>query len=52
MPGSVKLVPQMELRTVIERDYEAMQGMILGDIPHFGWVMDQLLHAEAAINGT
>ncbi len=52
VPGSVRLVPQAELRAVIEQDYRAMQGMILGDGPDFLWVMDQLRHAEAAINGT
>ena len=50
VPGSVRLVPQAELCTVIERDYGAMQGMILGDVPEFGWVMERLQHAEAAIN--
>ena len=35
---------------VIERDYVAMQGMILGDVPTFGWVMEQLQRAEATIN--
>ncbi len=29
-----------------------MQGMILGEGPDFGWVTDQLRHAEAVINGT
>ena len=52
VPGSVRLIPQPELRTVIEQDYRAMQGMILGGVPDFGWVMDQLRVAEAAINGT
>ena len=52
VPGSVRLVPQAEMRTVIERDYRAMQGMILGDVPDFGWIMHQLHLAEAAINGT
>ncbi|MDE0031222.1 MAG: nucleotidyl transferase AbiEii/AbiGii toxin family protein [Deltaproteobacteria bacterium] len=52
VPGSVRLVPQAELRAVIEQDYRAMQGMILGDCPDFRWVTDQLRHAEAAINGT
>ncbi len=52
VPGSVRLVPQAELRTVIEQDYRAMQGMILGEAPDFGWVTDQLRQAEAAINGT
>ena len=50
VPGSVRLVPQPELRPVIERDYGAMQGMILGDVPEFGWGMEQLQRAEAAIN--
>ena len=50
VPGSVRLVPQAELRKVIERDYEAMQGMILGEIPGFGWVLEQIQRAEAAIN--
>ena len=52
VPGSMRLVPQAGLRAVIERDYRAMQGMILGDGPDFLWVMDQLRHAEAATNGT
>ena len=52
VPGSVRLVPQAGLRAVIEQDYRAMQGMILGEGPDFGWVTDQLRHAEAAINGT
>ena len=50
VPGSVGLVPQEVLHTVIERDYEAMQGMILGDVPAFGWVVEQLQRAEATIN--
>ena len=52
VPGSIRLAPQMELREVIERDYQAMQGMILGDPPDFEWVTDQLQHAEAVINKT
>lgn len=52
VPGSLSLVPQAELRTVIERDYGAMQGMILGEAPDFGWVMNQLRHVEAVINDT
>ena len=52
VPGSVRLVPQPALGTVIERDYSAMQGMILGDVPDFRWVVEQLQRAEAAINQT
>ena len=50
IPGSLRLVPQPELRGLIERDYAAMQGMILGDVPEFGWVMEQLQRAETEIN--
>lgn len=52
VPGTLRLVPQAELRTVIERDYHAMQGMLLGEVPDFEWITDELRHAEAAINGT
>ena len=51
LPGSVRLVPQAKLRAVIDRDYGAMQGMILGEAPDFDWIVDQLRRAEAAING-
>ncbi len=50
IPGSVRLFPQPALRAAIKRDYEAMQGMILGVVPDFGWVMEQLQRAEAAVN--
>lgn len=50
VPGSVRLVPQLELSSVIERDYRNMQGMILGDIPDIGWLMEQLQYAESTIN--
>ena len=52
VPGSVRLVPQSALIAVIRRDYRAMRGMILGDVPEFDWVMEQLRLAEATINGT
>ena len=50
VPGSLRLVPQAELRTVIESDYGAMEGMILGEAPRFEWVMEQIQYAEATIN--
>ena len=49
-PGSVRLVPQPGLREAIERDYAAMQDMILGDAPEFEWINGKLHEAEAAIN--
>lgn len=50
VPGSLRLVPQAEPRVVIERDYAEMKRMIFGDIPDFGWIMEQLESAEATIN--
>ena len=50
VPGSIRLVPQDELSRVIEKDYEAMQGMMLGEAPKFDWVMEQVQVAEDAIN--
>ena len=50
VPGLVRLVPQADLRGMVERDYRAMQGMILGDVPDFEWIMEQLEWAEATIN--
>lgn len=50
VPGTVRLTPQPELRAVLERDYAAMRGMMLGDAPDFGWIVEQIQTAEAAIN--
>ncbi len=50
VPGSLRLIPQPELGSVIEKDYRAMQGMILGNVPELGWIMEQLRSAESVIN--
>ncbi|WP_419863005.1 nucleotidyl transferase AbiEii/AbiGii toxin family protein [Candidatus Poriferisodalis sp.] len=49
-PGSLRLVPQSGLREAIERDYAAMQDMVLGDAPEFDWINERLQEAEAAVN--
>lgn len=48
--GSTHIVPQAALRPEIEKDYAAMQGMILGDAPAFSWIMERLEKIEEAIN--
>lgn len=50
VPGSIRFVPQAELRTAIESDYRAMEGMILGDAPPFERVLEQIDVAEATAN--
>ena len=42
VPASARLAPQPELRAVIERDYAAIQHMILGDVHQFEWIVEQL----------
>ena len=51
VPGSVRLVPQAKLCTVIERDYRDMEGMILGQAPKFEWILEQIQYAEDTVNG-
>ncbi len=50
VPGSLRLIPQPELSTVIERDYRAMRDMILGEAPSFEWILHRLRYAEAEAN--
>lgn len=50
VPGTLRLDPQPELRAVLEQDYAAMRGMMLGDAPDFGWTVEQARRAEAAVN--
>ena len=52
VPGSLRLLPQAEPRAVIEQDYAEMKRMIFGDIPDFGWIMEQLAAAAGAVNRT
>lgn len=50
VPGSLHLVPQEAVRNDIERDYQNMRDMIIGDAPSFGWVIEQLQIAEDIFN--
>lgn len=50
MPGTLRLVPQLDLLNVIKRDYAAMEGMILGDVPAFDWIVEKLVQAEDLVN--
>ncbi len=50
VPGSIYISPQDALLSILEKDYDAMQGMMPGDAPEFKWVMEQLRIAEDTIN--
>ena len=50
VPGTIRLVPQEELRQVIERDYQQMGEMMLGAPPPFDWIIGQIQLVEKQIN--
>lgn len=50
IPGSMRLAPQGELRTVLKKDYQAMQGMMLGEAPDFDEIIGTIQSLESKIN--
>jgi hypothetical protein len=49
-PGSIRLVPQDDIKDDLAKDYEAMSGMMFGDAPDFDWVLGEIAKLEEAIN--
>jgi hypothetical protein len=50
-PGSYALVPHDEMLTNLAQDYRAMSGMIFGDAPAFGAIIDSIVNLEKRLNG-
>jgi len=50
-PGTFTLAPSLMMRNAIERDYEAMTGMIFGHIPQLDAVLDSAKRFEQIVNG-
>jgi hypothetical protein len=50
-PGSLALIPVAGMRAALARDYEAMRGMIFGDVPGFADVMKSVEQLESILNG-
>ncbi|MFM2312698.1 MAG: hypothetical protein RLZZ04_1974 [Cyanobacteriota bacterium] len=50
VPGSMRLIPINELKTVLETDYQAMQGMMLGEPPTCDEIIEIISKLEAQIN--
>jgi Nucleotidyl transferase AbiEii toxin, Type IV TA system len=50
IPGSLKIVPYDNLLKALDRDYQSMQGMMLGDVPNFYDIVKTLERLESAIN--
>lgn len=51
VPGTFALAPTDRMRAVLERDYSAMAGMIMGDVPDFAVVVRALAEFERRVNG-
>lgn len=51
VPGTFTLTPSPAMRDALERDYELMSGMVFGDIPLLGVVLDSTAHLEQIVNG-
>ena len=49
-PGSFALGPTLEMQQSLKRDYQAMAGMIFGEIPDFAEVIEVIGQLEQSIN--
>ena len=51
VPGTFTLTPSPAMREALEKDYEAMAGMVFGDVPPFDAVLRSAEHFEQIVNG-
>ena len=49
-PGSFSLMPTLPMQKILKRDYQAMAGMIFGEIPEFTEVLEVIQQLETEIN--
>ena len=49
-PGTFSLLPSNAMMIELKRDYEAMSGMIFGDVPAFQAVIESVAMLEARVN--
>ncbi len=52
VPGTLTLTPSAAMLEPLQRDYDAMAGMIMGVAPPFGDVMDAVAALERQLNGS
>lgn len=50
VPGGFALLPHHGMLASLERDYEAMAGMIFGNVPTFGAIMESVADLERQVN--
>jgi hypothetical protein len=51
VPGSLKLLPAAGQLPALEKDYERMAEMFIGEYPNFDVIMASLAEVERKING-
>jgi len=51
VPGTFTLTPNRAMREALRKDYEAMAGMIFGDVPSLDAVLHSAEHFEQIVNG-
>jgi len=49
-PGSFTLSPNRDMAIDLARDYSAMSGMIFGEAPPFGRILERVADFEADVN--
>ena len=49
-PGSFAITPTPEMEDALKRDYQAMSGMIFGEVPDFAEVLEATRQLEQVIN--
>lgn len=52
VPGTFTLTPSPAMREALEKDYEAMAGMVFGDVPPLDEVLRSAEHLEQILNGS
>lgn len=50
-PGTFTLTPSPVMREALEKDYDAMAGMVFGKVPPFEEVLRSAEHVEQIVNG-
>jgi hypothetical protein len=50
VPGTLSLAPSPAMRDALERDYNAMAGMVMGAVPPFTDVMAAIVALEQRLN--
>jgi len=49
-PGTFSIVPCQDMQKILKNDYDAMSGMIFGDIPDFSAIIESLIVLEKELN--